>query len=142
LYWALVDTGLAEHASLGHHDYQGTGIFMTYMSCAPEYAQANLQKIAEVYAQAEREGISEAELAQAKSKVNSRVVLSSERPRGRLFTVGGNWLQRHEYRTMQKDLQAIDAITVADVLDVLKRYPLTKNTTLAIGPLAKLAAPA
>jgi predicted Zn-dependent peptidase len=142
LYWALVDTGLAEHASLGHHDYQGTGIFMTYMSCAPEYAQANLQTIAEVYAQAEREGITEPELMQAKSKVNSRVVLSSERPRGRLFTVGGNWLQRREYRTVQQDLQAIDAITVADVVDVLKRYPLTKNTTLAIGPLDKLAAPA
>jgi predicted Zn-dependent peptidase len=142
LYWALVDTGLAEHASLGHHDYQGTGIFMTYMSCAPEYAQANLQTIAKVYAQAEREGITEAELMQAKSKINSRVVLSSERPRGRLFTVGGNWLQRKEYRTVQQDLQAIDAITVADVLDVLNRYPLTQNTTLAIGPLERLAAPA
>ncbi len=141
LYWALIDTGLAEHASLGHHDYQGTGIFMTYMSCAPEYAQSNLQRIAEVYAQAERDGITEAELAQAKNKVNSRVVLSSERPRGRLFTVGANWLQRREYRTVQQDLQAIDEITVAQIADVLKRYPLSQNTTLAIGPMAKLAAP-
>jgi predicted Zn-dependent peptidase len=141
LYWALIDSGLAEHASLGHHDYQGTGIFMTYMSCAPEYAQSNLSLIARIYAQAERDGIAEAELAQAKSKVNSRVVLSSERPRGRLFTVGGNWLQRREYRTVQQDLQAIDEITVAQVVDVLRRYPLTENTTLAIGPRAELVAP-
>ncbi|MEX2113876.1 MAG: pitrilysin family protein [Pirellulales bacterium] len=142
LYWALIDTGLAEHASLGHHDYQGTGIFMTYMSCAPEYAQSNLQRIAEVYADAERHGVTEAELSQAKNKVNSRVVLSSERPRGRLFTVGANWLQRHEYRTVQQDLQAIDAITVAQIADVLRRYPLSQNTTMAIGPIEKLAAPA
>ena len=43
---------------------------------------------------------------------------------------------------MQQDLQAIDATIVADVVDVLARYPLTQNTTLAIGPLDKLAAPA
>ena len=48
-YWALVDSGLAENATLGHHDYQGTGIFMTYMSCAPECAQENLARIAEIY---------------------------------------------------------------------------------------------
>ncbi len=141
LYWALIDSGLAEHASLGHHDYQGTGIFMTYMCCTPEYAQSNLSLIAQIYAQAERDGITEAELSQAKSKINSRVVLSSERPRGRLFTVGGNWLQRREYRTVQQDLQAVDEITVEQVVDVLRRYPLTNNTTLAIGPVAGLAAP-
>ncbi|MGD9721208.1 MAG: M16 family metallopeptidase [Pirellulales bacterium] len=142
LYWALVDSGLAENASLGHHDYQGTGIFMTYMSCAPENAQQNLALIAEVYAQAQREGIAEQELLQAKSKINSRVVLSSERPRGRLFTVGGNWLQRREYRAVKDDLASIDAVTLADVADVLARYPLSANTTLAIGPAEALVAPA
>jgi predicted Zn-dependent peptidase len=142
LYWALVDAGLAEQASLGHHDYQGTGIFMTYMSCAPEYAQENLARIAEVYAEAQREAVTEAELVQAKSKINSRVVLASERPRGRLFTVGGNWMQRQEYRTVKDDLDAIDAITRDEVTDVLARYPLSTNTTLAIGPSADLKSPA
>jgi predicted Zn-dependent peptidase len=141
LYWALVDTGLAEHASLGHHDYQGTGIFMTYMSCAPESAQENLRKIAELYAQAERDGVTTEELAQAKSKINSRVVLSSERPRGRLFSVGGNWMQRHQYHSVRDELAAIDAVTVEKVVDVLRQYPLLVSTTLAIGPLAELAAP-
>ncbi len=36
LYWELVDSGLAEQASLSHYDYQGTGLFMTYMSCEAE----------------------------------------------------------------------------------------------------------
>jgi predicted Zn-dependent peptidase len=141
LFWALVDSGLAEHASLNHHDYQGAGLFMTYMSCDPAQSQGNLERIAEVYARAEREGFTAAELAQAKSKINSRVVLSSERPRGRLFTVGGNWLQRREYRTVQKDLQAIDEVTLKDIAAVLAKYPLTRSTTLAIGPAAKLHAP-
>jgi len=141
LYWALVDSGLAENASLGHHDYQGTGVFLTYMSCEADNTEANLAEIAKIYAEAQKSGVTEAELAQAKSKINSRVVLSSERPRGRLFTVGGNWLQRREYRTVQKDLQAIDAVTLKDIAAVLAKYPLTRSTTLAIGPAAKLQAP-
>ncbi len=142
LYWALVDTGLAEQASLSHHDYQGAGLFMTYMSCDPANAQENLERIAEVFAGAETGGITSEELAQAKSKINSRVVLASERPRGRLFSVGGNWIQRHEYRTVREDLEAIERLTRDDLMAVLARYPLSVNTTLAIGPAEGLTAPA
>lgn len=142
LYWALVDSGLAEQASLSHHDYQGAGLFMTYMSCDPEDARANLASIADIYAQGEKNGVTAAELAQAKSKINSRVVLGSERPRGRLFTVGGNRIQRREYRAVKQDLEAIDAVTLDAMAEVLARYPLSVNTTLAIGPLADLAVPA
>jgi predicted Zn-dependent peptidase len=142
LYWALVDSGLAEQASISHHDYQGTGVFMTYVSCDPEQAQATLNKIAELFDEAEKRGITAAELAQAKSKINSRIVLGSERPRGRLFNVGGNWMQRREYRTVKDDLGAIDAVTLDDLSAVLARYPLSINTTLAVGPLAELTAPA
>src|SRR6202008_2626463 len=80
LYWELVDSGLAEQATLSHYDYQGTGLYMTYMSCDPDQAAENLRRIRQVYGQAERAGVTEAELAQAKSKINSRVVLGSERP--------------------------------------------------------------
>ena len=37
--------------------------------------------------------------------MKARVVLSSERPQSRLFNVGGNWLQRREYRTVADDLR-------------------------------------
>jgi len=142
MYWALVDPGLAEQASLSHHDYQGAGIFMSYMSCDPAYAQENLNRITDIFLDAEQSGVTAAELAQAKSKINSRVVLSSERPRGRLFTVGGNWMQRREYRTVKADLEAIDAVTADDIAAVLARFPLSHTTTLAIGPAHELLAPA
>jgi len=142
LYWELIDSGLAEQASLSHYDYQGTGLFMTYMSCGPDAAAENMRRIAEIYRRAETEGVDEIELKQAKSKINSRVVLGSERPRGRLFTVGGNWLQRREYRTVHDDLEAIEAITLDDVTAVLARFPLSTSTTVAIGPLKDLPSPA
>ena len=57
LYWELVDPGLAEHASLSHCEYQGAGMMMTYMSCEPEQAADNLQRILDVYRRAEADGV-------------------------------------------------------------------------------------
>jgi predicted Zn-dependent peptidase len=142
MYWALTESGLAESASISHHEYQGAGIFMTYLSCAPENAAANMEIVLNMYRDVQSRGITQAELDQAKSKINSRVVLSSERPRGRLFNVGGNWIQRREYRSVKQDLDAVEAITLADIAAVLAKYPLTKSTTVAIGPLATLTPPA
>lgn len=141
LFWELVDPGLAEHATLGHYDYQGTGLYITYLSCDPEYAADNLRRVLEIYRQAEAQGVLAAELEQAKNKINSRVVLSSERPRGRLFNLGANWTHRHEYRSVKDDLDAVDAVTVEQLADVLDKYPLTESTTIAIGPLADVPAP-
>jgi predicted Zn-dependent peptidase len=140
LYWELVDPGIAEHCSLHHHDYIGAGMFLTYMSSDPEFTADNLDRIRKVYADVESSGITQAELDQAKSKINSRVVISSERPRGRLFTVGGNWIQRREYRSVRDDLDAVEAVTLAEIAAVLKKYPLSKATTCIVGPLTELAA--
>ncbi len=141
LYWELVDPGLVEHASLHHYEYMGAGAFLTYLSCDPEFAAENLKRLQAVYVKAEAEGFAEAELAQAKSKINSRVVLGSERPRGRLFAVGTNWTHRRAYRSMADDLEAIDNVTLGDVAAVLARYPLTRSTSVAIGPLESLPSP-
>ena len=67
-----------------------------------------------------------------------RVVLSSERPRSRLFNVGGNWLQRREYRTVADDLITLEAVTVEDVRSVLEKYPLSASSTITVGPLEKI----
>ncbi len=141
LYWELIDPGLAENASLGHHDYLGSGLFATYLSTAPEYVEENLQVILNIYREAEQHGVTAEELELAKSKINSRVVLSAERPRGRLFTVGANWSYRREYRSVKDDLATVDGIRLEHLRDVLQRWPLTQSTTIAIGPKAKVQPP-
>ena len=138
LYWELVDPGLAEQASLSHYEYDGAGLFMTYLSCAPELIADNLALIRDIYDQVQDAGIAKDELQQAKSKVSSRIVLSGERPRGRLFAVGGDWIQRREYRSVRDDLDAVAAIGPDDVSAVLAKYRLTNNTTVTIGPLTEL----
>ncbi len=137
LYWDLVDPGLVESATLGHYEYQGEGMYFTWTSCNPEDAAENFARIEALQQKAERDGFMEQELHQAKSKVKSRVVLGSERPRNRLFNVGGNWLQRREYRSVADDLQALEGVSLADIHNVLRDFPLTNQTTVTIGPLEK-----
>ncbi|MDZ7618945.1 MAG: pitrilysin family protein, partial [Patescibacteria group bacterium] len=141
LYWELVDPGLAEHAETQHAEYADAGVMITFLCCAPEDATDNLTRILDLYRQAERDGLTEVELRQAKNKVCSRVVLSSERPRGRLFAVGAEWICRGEYRSVEDDLQAVGTITLDSLHDLLRRYPLSAPTTVTIGPLESVQGP-
>jgi len=141
-YWDMIDPGHAEAASLCHCEFEGAGVMMTYMSCDPSEAADNLQRIRDIFAVIESDGITATELEQAKNKVRSRVVISSERPRGRLFPVGADWLGRREYNSMQKDLDDVAAITLEDLAAVVKKYPLTRCTSLSVGPLQDIAKPA
>jgi predicted Zn-dependent peptidase len=141
LYWELVDPGIAEHCSLSHGEHQGAGMMMTYLCCEPQQTAENLERILKVYRQVESDGVTLAELDQAKSKIRSRIVLSSERPRGRLFAIGNDWIYRREYEPIETELGAIARVTVDDLATVLAKYPLTSSTTVSIGPLAELAQP-
>lgn len=141
LYWELVDPGRAENASLSHYEYQGAGVYLTYLACTPESAADNLQRVLDVYRKAEADGFTEGELDQAKRKIRSRVVLSSERPRSRLFSVGINWLHRERYIPVREDLDVLAALTLDELHAALKAYPLSQSMTIAIGPIEEVAAP-
>lgn len=142
MFWELVDTGLAEYAAIGAHEFQATGLFMTALCCAPEQAAENLQRVADLVHEIEDKGVTEEELAQAKNKICAQLVLHSERPANRLSSVGNGWLQRRQYRTVRQGLDAYRAVTSDDIARVLAAYPLSMNTTVAIGPLTELPEPA
>lgn len=141
LYWELVDPGRAEQAVLYHAAYEDTGAFVTYLSCMPELAGENLQRLYDVYRQAEHFGITAEELEQAKSKFASHLVLSSERPMRRLFAVGTKWLQQGEYRPVAEEVAAIRGVTTDEVAEVLREFPPSRWMIYGAGPLDQVPEP-
>jgi predicted Zn-dependent peptidase len=141
LYWALIDPGLADSASCSFDENEGAGAFFTSFSGEPDTARENLEIVQDVLGQTQRGGITEEELTQARNKMLSRVVRSSERPKGRMVALGMNWVYQHEYRSVDDDLKSYEGVTLADVRRVLDRYPLDRLTTLALGPLTELERP-
>jgi len=138
MYWELVDPGHAETAEIGYNEFDGSGVYLTYVGGDPENAAANIERVRQIFERVNREGVTEHELAQAKNKVCTRIVLRGERPMGRLASLGNNWVYREEYRPVSSDLEAVRAITTADIRGLLDVYPLGQTTTIAIGPLTSL----
>lgn len=135
LYWALVDGGEADSADLDYHDYEGSGAYLTYLSCAPEDVIENLGIIQGIYDDVNANGVTQEELEIAKSKLMSRLVLRSERPMGRLSSLGGNWIYRGEYRSVDHDLKTIDELSLNDIRKLLDAYPLKMVTSVTVGPM-------
>ena len=138
LFWELVDPGDVEGCELSYNEYEGAGTWLTFLSCRPEDTARNLGKVRDIYQSVNTEGVTAAELDTAKNKVLSRIVLQGERPMGRLSSLGGNWVHRAEYRTIEDDLAAVRRLTVHDLRDCLSVYPLAQTTTVTIGPLGAL----
>ena len=124
---------------MGACEYQGTGILTTNLYCAPDDTAENFARLREILAEAQADGVTEGELAQAKSKIRSHIVLQSERPINRLLAVGGTWISRRQYRTVREVIESYQRVTCDDVAAVLQKYPLTVNTTVAVGPLREAA---
>lgn len=136
LYWELLDPGLVESAEIGYYDYEETGSYLTFLNGPPEDTRSNLDRIAAIYADVNRDGVTADELEQAKNKVSSRLVLRGERPMGRLGALGNNWLFRREYRSIDDDLAIVRNITLDDIRRLLDQFPLGQTTTIGVGPLS------
>ena len=136
LYWELLDPGLVESAEMGYYEYEETGAYLTFVNGPPEETKANLDRIARIYADVNKKGVTADELEQAKNKVCSRLVLRGERPMGRLGALGNNWLFHREYRAIADDVAIVQNITLADIRRLLDLFPLGQMTTIGVGPLS------
>ena len=141
LYWALVDPGHADGAELSYQDYNQAGAFFSFLSCEPESTQENLGRMAEVYTTLMREGPSEEELVQAKNKVLARSVLRSERPMGRLASLGFHWMYHGAYVAVEQELEEFQRVTLSDLNRLLKSWPLWPMTIVSVGPTTNVKAP-
>lgn len=134
LYWDLIDPGDAESAYVALMDYQGTGAYMTYLCSDPKSAEENWDRVRKVYDEVNKDGVTDEEISLTRSKLAARIVLSSERPRGRRAAVAQNWIYRDEYRSVEDDLATVQALGKQDVRNLLDQYPLAMTTTATVGP--------
>jgi predicted Zn-dependent peptidase len=141
LYWTLIDPGLADGAELSYQDYNQAGAFFTFLSCEPDSTQSNLGRIAEVYKTAIAQGLTGDELIQAKNKVLARSVLRSERPMGRLASLGFHWMYRGAYIPIEQELEAFSRVTLEDLRRLLKEWPLWPLTIVSVGPTTDVQPP-
>jgi predicted Zn-dependent peptidase len=138
LYWELVHPGRVESASCGSEQDQGCGLMVTSFTCDPADAAENLAITQRILEQIQREGLTAQELEQAKNKITSRLVRSSERPMGRMRSIAGSWLYLRELTDLDTELSRFDAVDLSAIREYLDRYPINQTTVIGYGPLETL----
>ena len=134
LYWEFVDSGRAEHAVLGFTEFSDAGFFSTSLACDPDEALENRKRTEAIYRDAENGGISEEELALAKNRLATGMILGSEKAWNRLFGIGCEWALAREYRTVEEENALLRSITLDEIHAYLTRFPLTHALTFSVGP--------
>jgi len=133
-FWELVDKALAEAAVMQFEAMDGTGVFCSYIRCGKENVSQVLETVAGVFANISKNGISEEELAKAKNKTLSALVIKNELPMGRLIDVGTNWVYLGRYRGIEEDMNAVKAVTREDIQSVIEEYKPGDFTQYSVGP--------
>ena len=138
LFYALIDPAIAEDASCGFEEFDGTGGFLTYVCADPERASQALEIVRQEYQRFVREGPTEAEMLAARNKIASAATLKGEIPMGRLTAVGFDWVYRHNYMPLVDQIDRILSIKGEDILELARQYDIANTTLVTLGPKDKL----
>jgi len=133
-YWALTEPALAEIASMQCESMDGAGVFYTYICCDPDKKELVLGVLQELFEELHNKGISEAELDAARNKTLSALTIKCEQPMGRLVSLGFNWVYNQQYRSLKDEVDAVHAVKLDDIGNLIEKLDPGKFTMLSLGP--------
>ena len=126
LYWAMVETGLADEAVAQYEGHDGCGDYIVYCSCSPEDAER-----AEAAIMTELDGLVDSltddDLQRVRSQVATSVTLQGELPGGRMRRLGQQLTYHGTYRSLEDELTQINAVTLDDLRELAAEFPITNT---------------
>jgi predicted Zn-dependent peptidase len=139
LYYALVETALADEASMSYSPMDASGGLLTFLSTSPDRADEVLAVTREVFAAFLAEGPTEAETRAAANKIATAATTKGEQPMGRLTAVGFDWQYRREYQPLAEQIEKTLAVTPGDIHALARQCRLDEPTILGLGPKEAIA---
>ena len=132
-YWALVDNAIAEDAEFGFYPHDGCGSFYIALTTEPDRSEKALD-IALKELEKAKHDLKDDEVERAKNKIASSIVLSGEVPIGRMRSIGGQWMYNKEYRSLEKDMATLNAVTTESLRQLMVDFPFDPMTIVSLGP--------
>ncbi len=106
-----------------------------YAGTTPEKAHETVQVMLDELRLLQEEGVSEDELARAKTQLKSELVMRGESSAARMGALARSWWFERKLTTIQELKAAVDGVTSERILGLMRRYPPTKPLVIgAIGP--------
>lgn len=123
LYWALIDTGLADEAQSQYDGRDGLGEHLVYCSCddarAAQVEQVALEEMTKL-----PQALTADDLERVRSKIATDVTLAAELPAGRMRRLGRMWTYMGRYSSLADELRKINAVTLDDLRAVYEAFPM------------------
>ncbi len=132
LYFELVESGLAETATMETDERDDTGCLTVYTVTKPDCAaevSAMVRKCLNTAVE-----FTEGDLERAKRKLCARMVQSSEAPLGRLIGMGSDYLALSRAVSLRENLARIQAVTRTDIKAALDRFPVDEPAEFRLVP--------
>ncbi len=134
LFWALVDKGLADSASLGHEASDGAGAFVGYVSAAPDRAAQVIDIYRQVLVHSQDNALEPEEWQRSQRKLATGLTLRAETPLGRLVSLGVGHQTLGRYQSVQDVVRAVMESTVEDGRALLAERPFDRLYVHRLGP--------
>jgi len=132
-YWALVDNAIAEDADFGFYPHDLCGSFYISLVNDPERTEQCMDIAMKELAKVKLD-LKEDEVERAKNKMSSSLIISGESPLGRMRALGNQWIYNKEYRSLEKDMATLQAVTPASMVALLEKYAFDPMTVVTLGP--------
>ena len=127
--------GLVYHVSTRYHSLKDHAGLFTYAASVPAKAHETLQvTVGELRRLGE--GVEEDEMARARTQLKSALIMQGESTSARASSLASDWYHLGRLRSLRELSDAIDDVTVDDVLAYLRDCPPKDFTFLFIGPEA------
>lgn len=134
LFWELVDNGLADTAVCFTQEFQDCGVFGAYLAGSPEQQPQNWETLQTILANAKALPIDEKELELAKNKICASLILASERPSNRLFSVGNAWTIRNTYEPVGPASDHYRNVSLDQVQHAFEQLASRTRVSVSVGP--------
>lgn len=108
------------------------GRVLAYAGTTTERAQETLDVMVEVMRHL-GEGIDAAELARCKARSKSSLIMQQESTGARAAAIARDWFHLHQVNTLEDIHDAVEAVTIEQIVDFACRFPARDLTVLTIG---------
>jgi predicted Zn-dependent peptidase len=132
LYWALVDSGLAEISQTDCDNKDGVGTISAYAATSPDNLERVATEVKKIFT--DPKNFTERDLELARNKMLSSVVLRGESCMGRCMSLGSHWLYNQELHSPDKLVDRLKKVTVAQINEVADKFDFNNFSEYVLMP--------
>ncbi len=125
--------GLVYHVSCRYHSVKDHAGMFAYAGTTPAKAQETFDVIVQELRRLTKD-IHLSEMDMARTQLKSSLIMHNESTESRSASLVSDWYHLRRLRSLSELSQAIDNVTIDDVLAYLREYPAGNFTVLVIGP--------